>query len=107
MEKGIYSEEVFLKRQRIIDSDIKKYRNNIDSVNKEIQNITSHMKRRTQWLPHKTNLLNAYCNADSASEKNEIMRELIEKVYYSKDIANTRGKALARNFKLKIIPKIK
>ncbi len=107
LEKGIYSEEVFLKRQRIIDSDIKKYRNNIDSVNKEIKNITSHMKRRTQWLPHKTNLLNAYCNAASASEKNEIMRELIEKVYYSKDVANTRGKALARNFKLQIIPKIK
>lgn len=69
LEKGIYSEEVFLKRQRIIDSDIKKYRNNIDSVNKEIQNITSHMKRRTQWLPHTANLLNAYCNASSTAKE--------------------------------------
>ena len=63
------------------------------------------MVQQSDFVPRCEELLNNYWDLNMES-RNRMLKNLVEKVVYSKNIKNTYGKGNEINFELDIFPKI-
>lgn len=106
LEKGVYSEEVFTMRQKKLADQVEKINTELSSTESEIEHLTSINERICNQIPHVADMIYSYEHTDSVTEKNQILRELIESVTYEKVTPNRKGQVLNKNFSLEIIPRI-
>ncbi len=106
LERELYTEDIFLQRNKAITENIEKKESKLNEYNDTLAIILENQKKRTLWLPNTLKLIDAYNIADSAEFRNNLLRQLIQKVTYLKTERNHRGTVDNRNFQLKIIPKI-
>lgn len=104
LERGIYSEEMFLKR----NSTVKK---ELDDINAQTQNLINKLNeledeisKKHLIVPKVQNIIECYYSIESAAGKNALLKEVIERIEYSKD-KSCRGKL--DEFSIQIYPKIK
>lgn len=105
LEKGIYSVEVFQHRQDALNQNILQLKDNIKLSRKELERLEQLQEERETFAPKVRTLLDTYAS-NSVDANNQILKEVIEKVYYDKDTPNTRGKLLNANFTLDIFPRV-
>lgn len=106
LEREIYTEELFIQRNRTIAENIKTKQDQLHRYENELKQISVTEKKRTLWLPKSIKLINAYDVTDSAELRNNLLKQLIHRVTYLKTERNHRGTVDNRNFKLSITPKI-
>ena len=106
LEREIYTEEVFIQRNRTISENIKTKQDQVHRYENELKQISETEKKRTLWLPKSIKLINAYDATDSAELRNNLLKQLLHRVTYLKTERNHRGTVDNRNFKLSITPKI-
>lgn len=99
LERGIYSEDMFLERSKNLDNRIKDYENKLKTILKEIERceVTFNLSNITFF----ENLINAYIIEKDISKKNIILKSLLTKIDYYKEKGNKID-----DFQLTIFPKL-
>lgn len=99
LERGIYSEDMFLERSKNLDNRIKDYENKLKTILKEIEKceVTLNLSNIIFF----ENSINAYIIEKDISKKNIILKSLLTKIDYYKE----KGSKID-NFQLTIFPKL-
>ena len=106
LEQGIYSTEQFLERSQNLSeriADTKESKALIES------NLFRHIESETtayQLMPKVKHLLDIYDSLPSAAQKNELLKEIVEKIEYKKDKAATHHTGSPDDFQLVLYPKL-
>jgi len=105
LEQGVYTIEVFQQRSALLKNNIKQLEMSIDLIREEIDRLEKLRAERELYAPKVKHLLEHY-RSNSVESNNQILKEVIEKVYYIKDTPNRRGGLYNANFMLEIFPRI-
>ena len=76
-------------------------------LNKEYEEKLGEIEKINHMIPHAADLLESYDTSSCAAERNNILKELVDRVLYLKDAPNKKGNALEKRFTLEIHPKIR
>ncbi|GMQ58136.1 recombinase family protein [Vallitalea sediminicola] len=105
LEQGVYSIDKFLERSKIITnniSEVKKAKNELfDILNK----TTVYQKSQETLIPKIERVLEVYDNLTDPVEKNVLLKEVIDKVVYTKTV-NGRWHGNPDDFNLVLYPKL-
>ncbi len=85
LEQGIYTHDEFLSRTTTLSERIKKNRSDYAALEKDIQSARMQELAKKEILPKAERLLSKYYNLPSPAAKNEMLKEVLEKVVYYKE----------------------
>lgn len=105
LEEEVYTTEIFLERSQAIADKIQECYTSIENLEKELEHDRKLLAQQSMFVPKCENLLSHYWDWDIPT-RNDILKELIEKVVYIKNTKNAFGHADDINFTLDIYPKI-
>lgn len=105
LEQGVYTVEVFQQRSALLKQNIAQLETSLRLIQDEIGRLEQLRSERELYAPKVRHLLEHY-KSNSVEINNKILREVIDKVYYTKDTPNRRGALYNANFILEIFPKI-
>ncbi len=106
LEKGIYTTEIFLERSQRIQNQKEELLHKKAFLEKEIQRKRSAEQAEKQIIPKIEHVLDVYWTTKSITQKNQLLREVLEKVEYQKDIRNKKGERNKASFELFLYPKL-
>ena len=81
LERGVYSEKMFLKRNAVLQKDIKELQSSIEELEEICHNKDEYERAREIFLPTTAHILDYY-NRMTAEEKNRLWKQLMEKITY-------------------------
>ena len=101
LERGIYSENIFLERYDILSNKINHLKEELTKINIQIKSIkeTTFIKKRL--IPTLQTTLENYYKSDNAKEKNILLKTVLDKVVYTKE-KNQKND----NFSIELYPKL-
>lgn len=105
LEQGVYSIELFTDRNKELSTKILTAKEQLANA----EQVAAEKARANDLklkIPQNIYTLKAYSSAVTAEEKNTLLKDIVEKVEYYKEKANTRGKLNNDNFILHIYPKL-
>lgn len=105
LEQGIYTTEVFLQRSSAVNSKIEEEKESIKKLQSELQTAKLAVQDREKIIPRAEQVLAEYSKAQTAAEKNELLKSMIEKVVYTKTV-NGRWQGKPDDFELILYPKL-
>lgn len=105
LEQGIYSPDVFLERSGRNAQQIKDCTQSIEDLEKELEHDRQLLAQKNVFIPHCENLLSNYWDWD-VKTRNDVLKELIDRVEYTKDTKNAFRKGNEITFTLDLYPKI-
>ncbi len=105
LEQGIYSTELFLKRQKDVSNKISECETYISTIESEIAREQALADQRDNFIPKCEYVLGNYENLN-ISERNDLLKELILKIEYDKKCKNKKGHADDVTFTLNVYPKL-
>nr|DAN97701.1 MAG TPA: integrase [Caudoviricetes sp.] len=106
LEQGVYSTEEFINRQSAVSKQIDILKKQLESLENEIQENERKNNIYNDIIPKTERLLNVYSTLTDATEKNTLLKEVIDKVYYIKTKRNKKGQGDTPNFSLELFPKL-
>ncbi|MGM9935738.1 MAG: recombinase family protein, partial [Candidatus Ornithomonoglobus sp.] len=105
LEQGVYDTDTFLSRSKSLTERINQAHSNIESLRSELETEIIREESSVNIIPSVEHLLEVYDELPSAKAKNDLLKEVLEKVVYNKTERAQRGGPLD-NFELTIYPKI-
>lgn len=105
LEQGIYSTEIFLERSKATAAALEACSAAIERLQEELERDRLILEQRSSFIPRCEDLLAHYWDLDIPT-RNRILRELIDKVLYTKDTKNAFLEGDKITFLLDIFPKI-
>lgn len=106
LEKGIYTTEMFLQRNQLLTGQVNKLTADIAALEQELETERARERAKKDIIPNIENILELYQTVDDAGLKNELLKNILEKVEYRKDAPNRKGHLDNANFNLTIYPRI-
>lgn len=104
LERGIYSEEMFLKRNSAVQKEVDSTRLQLDALNTKLQELISSSDKKLSLVPKMQSIVDCYYSIESAAGRNDLLKEVIERIEYEK-LPENRGQI--DNFTIRIYPKLK
>lgn len=86
LERKVYSIEMFLERSQLLAQNIEEAQKSITQAENELDTENKRMAARVETIPKVEYVLKMYHHAESAAEKNALLKSVMEKVTYRKDI---------------------
>ncbi len=105
LEQGVYTTEQFLERSRKLSDRIKKNEEDRLALGADIASDKSREAGRKQIIPKVERLLEVYDALPTPKAKNDMLKEVLEKVVYLKT-KNGRWNNAPDDFELTLYPKI-
>ena len=105
LEQGVYTTEQFLERSRKLSERIKKNEEDRLALGADIASDKSREAGRKQIIPKIERLLEVYYELPTPKAKNDMLKEVLEKVVYLKT-KNGRWNNAPDDFELTLYPKI-
>lgn len=105
LEQGVYSVDIFKHRMNKLNKELEQTQEKADSLQSEIDAYNRESSRIRSFLPRTRYLLDNY-DMIAVQEKNEVLKELLDHVEYTKTERNKFRKGNEISFKLKIFPKL-
>lgn len=105
LEQGVYDTETFLARSRSLSERIASAEEDIERLAAELQEDKLRSANRMNVIPKVEKLLEVYPLLPSAQAKNEMLKEVLEKVEYTKLKRSGRNGPFD-NFELVLYPKL-
>jgi site-specific DNA recombinase len=102
LEKKVYTEEIFLERQRSNSEKIKEAEAALKSTSKEIQFEEYRLEHQKTVIPRIRAVLDSYRSVDDPTKKNTLLKSVIEKVYFIRKKEWTKKD----QFELEVIPRL-
>lgn len=106
LEQGVYTIDIFTKRNQSITSQINDATNAIQKIKKDYQLEIDREKAKKEFIPMVENVLEVYKRIDSVEAKNALLKKVLERVTYLKEEPNKKGCRDVANFKLQLYPKL-
>lgn len=105
LEQGVYTTDEFLERSRKLSARIKKNEEECAALGADIKTEKLREAGRKQIIPKVEHLLEVYDDLTSAKAKNDMLKEVLEKVTYLKT-QNGRWHNSPEDFEITLFPKI-
>lgn len=105
LEQGVYDTETFLSRSRSITERINSAKESISALAAELVEDEARAASRKNIVPKVEKLLEVYSALPSAQAKNEMLKEVLEKVEYTK-LQRSGKNGPFDNFDLLLYPKL-
>ena len=105
LERGIYSIDLFEKRKEEITAEIEKYSVSLQAMEEEYANINTQHITAKVMIPKLENIIDVYYTLPDAKAKNDLLKEVIEKIVYIRTVGGRWVKD-KDNFELTIYPKL-
>ena len=105
LEQGVYDTDTFLSRSRSLNERIASTEADIASMSAELVEDEKRAASRRNIVPKVEKLLEVYTELPSAQAKNDMLKEVLEKVLYTKLLPSGQSGPFD-NFELTIFPKI-
>lgn len=105
LEQGVYSTEKFLERSRVLADKIQAAKENLEAVESEIALDAAREESRRNIVPKVEHLLAVYADLPDAKAKNDMLKEVLEKVVYTKE-RGVRDGGTADGFELVLYPRL-
>ena len=105
LEQGIYSAGKFVERSKILFDKIKAAEQDRNTVANEINIETIKEETRQNIIPKAENLLKVYAVIENPKLKNDLLKEILEKVIYIKTV-NARWHNSPEDFQIDLYPKL-
>lgn len=103
-EEQVYDKNTFLTRSNKLNEDINNTLEEIKTLKDEIKNMENIKIDNEQFIPNLKYVLENYKKTEDIELKNQLLKTVIDKVYYQKDtMGNKWNKA---TFELWVLPKI-
>jgi site-specific DNA recombinase len=102
LEKGIYGPDTFLERQNVIAGRMKDVKETLSTLEKEIEEEKEREKQQHEYVPKLKNVLEAYHQTTDIEKKNRLMKSVIEKATFRRDI----NWVVKDQFEIQLYPKI-
>lgn len=104
LEQGIYTNEVFLNRNKTISERIKQLESDMDNIKKSYENDIENEYVKATVIPTIENSIEAYQNLTDAYSKNLLLKDILKKVVYTKTQPNKKFQRDNANFDIIIYP---
>ena len=104
LEQGIYSIDEFRERSTRNTDEMEKIQTTVEVLKTEIKKLNSYQKKKKEFIPRCEHLLEHYEEL-TVEQKNDCLKELLDKVEYDKNGRNKHGEGDKPNFKLHLYPK--
>lgn len=105
LEQGIYSTETFLERSGVISKKMKIIKENREQLMVQIKEAGAREKGKVKIVPMVEKVIDAYWKMESPKEKNDILKEVLEKVVYTKEVSG-RWWGKPDDFELVLYPRL-
>lgn len=105
LEQGVYDTDTFLARSRSLSERISSAEADIKALTVEVQEDKERAASRLNVIPKVEKLLEVYSALPTAQAKNELLKEVLEKVEYTKLERSGRNGPFD-NFELVLYPKL-
>ncbi len=105
LEQGIYTPEIFQKRQHSLNHEIEGLTQLSEKYKIELEKYEELKYSDEQFVPRIIRLLEVYPSSGPAA-KNELLKEVIDRIEYLKEQPNRRGGLNNASFELTIHPKL-
>lgn len=107
LEQGIYDTDTFLVRSKSLSEKIAEAEKNIAKLSVDINKEKLKENNRKNLIPKVENLIDVYWQLPNASAKNDMLKEVLEKVEYTKlhTVGRSKTKRLD-DFDLVLYPKL-
>lgn len=106
LEQGIYSVEQFLERTKILSEKIETARQNQKNISNELGFTIELDQSRKEFIPKVENLLKVYNDLSSATQKNELLKQVLERSIYLKEKSGAFKGVSPDDFSLTSYPRI-
>ena len=105
LEQGVYDTDTFLARSRSINERMQSVQNSIKELSEAISRDEQIALSRVSIIPKVEHLLEVYGELPTAAAKNDMLKDIIERVEYSKETRSGRNGPYD-NFDLLVFPKL-
>lgn len=105
LEQGIYDTNTFLRRSRSLTDRMNSITNDIETIESDLSVEAIREESMTNIIPKVEKLLEVYHELPTPQAKNDMLKEVLEKVEYTKK-ENTRWHGSPDDFEITIYPKI-
>lgn len=106
LEQGIYSTEEFLSRSKSVSKNISELETQIKILQMELKETQEQNTIYSNIIPKTKQLLAVYHTLPDVTQKNIMLKEIIEKVYYLKTERNKKGAKDTANFIIELFPRL-
>lgn len=107
LEQGIYDTDTFLMRSKSLSEKIAEIEKLISKLSTDIRNEQLRENNRRNLIPKTKNLIDVYWQLPTAAAKNEVLKEILEKVEYKKtQVVGRSKKRSLDDFELILYPKL-
>lgn len=105
LEQGVYDTDTFLARSRSLTEKIEATRADVERLSRELVEAEGAEAQRKEIIPKVKNLLDIYNTLPSAEEKNRLLREVVERVVYTKEAVDG-ARPPKDGFEIEIYPRL-
>lgn len=105
LEQGVYSTETFLERSRLLSEKIAAARQSLSGFEDNLVKVRSREANREHFIPVVQKLVDVYWALPSASAKNDMLKEVLERIDYRRECPGKRG-GPKDDFELQLFPKL-
>ncbi|WP_225434119.1 recombinase family protein [Peribacillus tepidiphilus] len=101
LERGIYSEEIFLERSNTLAKRLAELEDALVTAEKNLEKEKERQNAKDKIIPEVERVLDLYSKTDDPKKKNSLIKSVLEKAVYRKEKHQFRD-----DFKLVLYPKI-
>lgn len=106
LEQGVYTIEVFHQRRQKLTEQINTLEECKINLSKKLNGMNQRQILCNGLIPRIEHVIEVYYDIDVMSERNELLKNILEKVTYLKLEPNKRGQRNNANFTIELYPKI-
>ena len=104
LEQGVYTTEIFIERSKKISDKMSELKENEDNIKNELSKSKKQTAINKDFIPKLKNILDTYYEISDPEIKNQMLKEVVEKVVYTKEKRGT--KKTPDKFEITIYPKL-
>lgn len=104
-ERGTYTEKVFKQRSAALEEQLIETDEQISSLNTQLDLVEERKKAQIEFIPAVKHILEVYDEID-AEEKNNLLKSVIERITYEKDVDAHYRNVSADSFTIGILPRL-
>lgn len=104
LEQGIYTPEIFKERSENLTAKKAELTGKIAEIEADVKKYQETLSIRENFIPYFENVLAVYGKTADVAEKNRLLKTIVQRITYTKDVRNTRRNADAATFHLYIVP---
>lgn len=106
LERGIYTDDIFRERRTELDAKKSALERMISEAENDIEKCCEKSLLREKLVSPPEDVLSVYRGTTDIAEKNRLLKTIISRIIYTKNVRNTRSCADMAAFRLRIEPTI-